>query len=465
VRFCVIGNGIIGSLVALNLVRLDKTHIVELWGPLNRKFAGSAAAAAMLNSVAEIDRHTFANEINAERFSHSRLSKELWDDIDASVFDGGIFSAGGYGTHVLRTGSPESLEDENWQLMEKALDDFSIEFDIVESRSVPGYLPRRGFESAEALWIPGEGWMDPEKVLKQIDQLLDRSSNVSVHPFEASEIQESHDSIRVRSELGIEQDFDKVVIASGHRSLELAGPFLLEHPRHPHILAGEGVTIRLQVAALDQATVVRTANRGLACGLYSAPYAGELVVGASNHVTTTPSGIPGLESVRSILTMVSNELNSELSQAGVLRVNYGIRPVSTDSVPMIGLVSQHLFMISGTRRDGWHMAPLIAKYASETVSSGESSAPESMKIYSPLRESYRFLSVEDSVSEAIQHYISGLDQHGYKAAFGSYENQIIRNYRHYFEKLHEDLGIDFGLPVEMIGVAGTLRDRGLPYPY
>lgn len=464
-RVCVVGNGIIGSLVTLHLAGLDEVETVEIWGPGQRNRAGSTAAAAMLNSYAEIDRHTFANKINTERFSHSRLAAELWEDLDRSVFDGGVFSAGGHGTFVLRTGSADSLEDENWRLMVRALQDFSEHFEVVAGREVPGYFPRRGFEAAEALWIEKEGWMDPTVVFRLIENVLDRSPKVSINHSEATRIRENGALVSVQSDSGGEVDFDKVVIAAGYRSLELADQFLRDFPGRPQVLAGEGVTVRLQVNGSEQEGVVRTANRGLACGLYSAPYRGELVVGASNHVTLNPSLRPSLEAVRSILTMASNELNSGLSEAGLTQINYGIRPISTDGVPMIGLVSEQVFLISGTRRDGWHMAPLIAQYVADTLHSGESASTESMNIYSPQRKSYKFLSVEDSVSEAVQHYMSGLVQHGYTAAFGAYEQHLLNNYKQYFEKLHDDLGLDFGLPIDMVGIAGRLRDSGLPYDY
>lgn len=461
-KIAVIGNGIIGSLTALMLAKSNRSFVVSLWGQAHRPMAGSMAAAAMLNSYAEIDRHTFATESGRQKFNHSRLAAKQWPMLDNDLLGGVAFRSGGLGTYVLRSRTPTSIEDENWTLIRDALIRNGENFEIGSPNDVPGYLPRRGYEASEVLWIPDEGWMDPLVVMGTIGELIEATPNIETVAQECARIsQETKVVVETREKEP--HEYDHVIVAAGFRSFELLRDFLPDNPLSPRGMAGEGVTVRLRVSNLTQRSVIRTPNRGLACGLYAAPYNNELVVGASNRVTREPCGLPDLESVRSILSMASNELNSDLYLAGVTRINYGVRPMTSDGFPLVGWVSEKIFVITGTRRDGWHMAPLLAQHALNTVVS-PGTPDASMHIYSPTRRAYQFLSISDAVDEAVAHYLSGLEQHGYQAPYGSYGRQISQNYRAFFEKLHSDLRCTHGIPVDMISDAIKIRDQGLPYP-
>ena len=55
--------------------------------------------------------------------------------------------------------------------------------------------------------------------------------------------------------------------------------------------------------------------------------------------------------------------NSELE-----KINIGWRPTSADTYPLIGPTSvEGLYIASGTKRDGFHQAPLLSKILSNVI--------------------------------------------------------------------------------------------------
>jgi hypothetical protein len=222
--------------------------------------------------------------------------------------------------------------------------------------------------------------------------------------------------------------------------------------KNPDILFGVGTTIRLKTDKLEQVHVIRTPNRGLACGLYAVPYTPEeIVIGATNQVSDEERHQPTVEDVRSILATTQRELNQELYAAEILTINTGYRPISTDGVPLIGETPiENVYLCTGTRRDGWHLSPFLGKNVAAMVLS-EKPIPN-LSIYKPNRSPYRFISVEESIEIATRHYISGMYQHELKMPFGAYKKHIHANYENYFRKLHEYAGLsEFGIPIDLIG--------------
>ncbi len=459
----IIGNGIIALTSALELLRQDSTCRILLIGPANRNMAGSVAAAAMLNSFAEIESGYLDSELNQQKFQHSVEATSLWPGfLEFLESESKVNLNHGLGTFVIANSLPGEIEGENFSAIEKALVDYRAKYELREVQSIPGLKFTQEGRSSRGLFIHGEGWVDTAPTLEALMEILGNAERVQFIDGTVSEILSRPGSSEITLQLADlkEVKVDKVLVANGAKARNFLTRLGL-NSSNPGVLFGIGTTVRLKVSDLEQSSVIRTPNRGLACGLYSAPYRpDQLVIGATNQVTDSERELPSVEDVRSLLTMAQRELNYDLAKAEILKINTGYRPVSTDGVPLIGKVPMsNVYLCTGTRRDGWHLSPYLSRHIARMILTDD--PVSELQIYSPAREPYRLITREKSIELAAQHYISGMYQHGLQMPFGAYREHMVRNYENYFTDLHDYAGIhEFGIPIEMIGYASGKMARG-----
>lgn len=457
----IIGNGILALTTARELSRSELVSEITVFGTHSRKMAGSAAAAAMLNSFAEIEAGYLDIEINRTRMQHSINSTNLWEgflkDLEA---ESGSSLPHGFGTFIIANRSHNDLDSENFDAIRIALDSYAVPHEYVDTRKISGLNPAHEGRTAQALFIPEEGWVDTRPTLDALVTVLRATRKVSLVDSEVTNLEQSPSGNSIRLYASENYEFDKVLVVAGAKSSGFFGPLGLTR-QNPKVLFGVGSTIRLRVQSMTQEFVIRTPNRGLACGLYSAPYPpNELLIGATNQVSENERDLPTVEDVRSLLSMAQRELNFNLSDSQLLSINTGYRPISTDGVPLIGKVPlKNAYLCTGTRRDGWHMSPFLSKEVARMMISDETGIE--LGIYNPMRNPYRLISREKSIELAARHYVSGMYQHGLQMPFGSYRNHISRNYENFFMELHNYAGFqDFGIPIDLIAYASGKMMRG-----
>jgi glycine/D-amino acid oxidase-like deaminating enzyme len=462
-KIAIVGNGIIGLSVARELKKIDKSNVIFVFGYQNRVGAGSMAAAAMLNSFAEIEANYLNHEINQKRFRQSQIATSLWPQVLSSLEDEtGMKISSGLGTYVISDNRQGSLESENFEAIAEALNRFEEPHTFVDLKDLFGYRPAIEGSAARALYIEREGWVDVAPTINAFEKSLLRQ-DVKFVDQEIVNIVSNKDSgsVRLLDVSGESHEFDKVLFAAGAKTRNFIH-HLGGTDNNPYLLFGVGNTIRLKVNDLKQRQVIRTPNRGLACGLYSAPYLqDELVIGATNYVTDEAKTFPGVEEVHSLLSMAQRELNSELAFAEIKNISTGWRPISSDGVPIIGKTAlKNTYICSGTRRDGWHLSSYLSELVAELIYQDET--PEELEIYRMNRVPYRFISVKQSIDMCTRHYINGMLQHGLQLPRGGYNKHIQRNYELFFTKLHEDLGLtEYGIPVELVGFVASKLNQGV----
>lgn len=457
----IIGNGILALTTARELSRSELVSEITVFGTHSRKMAGSAAAAAMLNSFAEIEAGYLDIEINRKRMQHSIYSTNLWSGFlkDLEVETGSSLPHG-FGTFIVANRSQNDLEAENFDAIEFALDSYAVPHENVDARKISGLDPAHEGRTAQALFIPGEGWVDTRPTMDALVSVLNATKKVTLVDSEVTQLEQSPSGNGIRLCASENYEFDKILVVAGAKSSAFFDQLGLTR-KNPKVLFGVGSTIRLSVRGMIQEFVIRTPNRGLACGLYSAPYPpNELLIGATNQVSENEREFPTVEDVRSLLSMAQRELNFNLSDSHLLSINTGFRPISTDGVPLIGKVPlKNAYVCTGTRRDGWHMSPFLSKEVARMMISDETGAE--LGIYDPMRNPYRLISREKSIQMAARHYVSGMYQHGLQMPFGNYRNHISRNYENFFTQLHDYAGFqDFGIPIDLIAYAsGKMMKR------
>lgn len=460
-RVGIVGNGISGLMSAIHLVHDYPGVEIVLVGESERRHSGTMAAAVMLNSLAEVDEQVTEDKPSWTKLRHSREADILWDSVGEilSALDESVEFKPHRGTVILQTGESGSLEHRTFNSIINVANKLDEAVQPIELTDIAGYQPTYQGRAGQSVILPREGFLDPESLIPKIDSVLKSQSTFTYLPGTCAEIIEQQFGIEVILESGEKFDCDKVILCNGYGAKHFLSPLGFVPGVHNSIYAGEGTTMRLLPTTMSQSMVIRTPNRGLACGLYSAPHNTSLVIGATNHVTEEPSGYPTAESLRSLTGMATRELNKDLSSAGVLKINHGIRPVTSDGFPLVGPVSERIFMIAGTRRDGWHFAPLWSRVAAKAAVDGAFDQKK-WALYDPWRQPIFDNTIEESVALGVENYISGMTQHGYVEPGGHYPRHIEENYARYFRELHQYFGLDHGLPPDLLGVASTRRQSG-----
>lgn len=433
-----------------------------LFGKSPRPFAGTTAAAVMLNSLAEVDPLTLSDEKAWTKLEHSRLADKLWDEFQLFLEGLGPRSdlRVNRGTVVINSGVPGSLEDESFHAIRKACESLGEPCLSVNLEDVEGYSPSHEGRATDSVFLPREGWLDPSIFISELDRIAAEHPRIDVVDSNVIAVDENFKGVALTDDSGKNWIVDKVIVANGWGAKNFLAQFGLIAGEHNSLYAGEGSTLRIRDSGRRQEWVIRTPNRGLACGLYAAPHDSEIVVGATNQVSENPQGLPTLEAVRTLSNMAFRELDTGLSAATLVRLNHGVRPVTTDGLPMVGWLSEHVYLITGTRRDGWHFAPLWSQLAVSDIL-GRDSEIVGRENYDPHRKVRWNLTIEQSVELATRNYMSGMIQHGFSTPGGSYGTHIEENYRAYFMTLHKFFELEKGLPIDLIGIASRRRSSGV----
>ena len=79
----------------------------------------------MFNSFAELDAGTLTNKIERQKFLFNRLSTSLWPSLLKEIeYQSGKKLHSGFGTFVINNHASDTLEDENFDAIVSALNEF-----------------------------------------------------------------------------------------------------------------------------------------------------------------------------------------------------------------------------------------------------------------------------------------------------------------------------------------------------
>lgn len=471
-KVCVVGGGILGMTIAFELLERG-VQVVHLYEP-SRKGGATQCAGAMLNSFAEIDKFSLKSSASLAHFNLSFLATREWPEFErrliksagdslpsacakCQIITGGCF---GRGTYVINNTSTGKLEDENFNAIRSALLEFNQPFLDVDPNKIPGYLPSENDRALRAMLIHDEGWLNPKIVLEKMEAILSKSQNY-IHIKQNAQVIKLDDGrvASVISEDGTDVVFDACVLANGFdltRLLKSSG-LNLGHK----IYSGVGVSLEIDTHMTYQTNCIRTPNRGGACGLYTVPYftnpekpQTRILVGASNFVDVVPHYHGRSISIAHLLDAATREINQNYYLAELISINVGNRPTTYDQYPLLGRYEyDNLYVAGGTKRDGFHLAPLIGKYIAELVSEGKTD--ERFELFSPMRLPILDISIEEGIELNVESLISEAQQHGYIPATIRGMEQFERSLRSEVRKIHEDQNPypEHGIPMLMYKLA------------
>ncbi len=473
-RYVIVGNGIIALTSAFRLLKkLSPGDTITIIGPQARVGSATLAAAAMLNSFAEVDAYSLRSEADIFHFELSHLATQMWPEFERELIDaageklphacakcqvhsGGCFEKG---TYIVNNTASDELDDRNFDAIVKACTDFNEQFEFVDPANIPNYAPATDCRASRAILIHNEGWLNPRIVIEKLDAILTNHEQVIVKNGQVERLGKVHGEIAsVLLEDGEEIAGDVFLIANGASAGNLIKRSELGIEHQP-LFYGVGVSLEIKAPGYAHKKCIRTPNRGGACGIYSVPLFqshdkinDHILIGASNFISPEPFFNGRVASVAHLMESAIREINANFFDAQLVRVNVGWRPTTQDTYPMLGGTSiKNLVIATGTKRDGFHLSPVISKNIA-AVMCGEV-VDERLGMFAPERKPIRDISREDAIAMGVESLISQNYQHGYRPSGIRMDRQYRDYIRRDLEELHDKVGAaDWGIHPELINM-------------
>jgi glycine oxidase len=410
----VLGNGVVGWSLARALRLQDAGVRVAVVGPPERTGAATLAAGAMLGTFGEVTAATFASPAWREKLELSLQARSLWDDwvagINEAAAPGPEVTVGRRGTHVILNTRSSAHDDRNFDAILRALKDHREPYELNEPETIHGYEPVDDERSLKALYIPNEGWIDPNALLAALEATAARDENLVPLHWIATEIQADNGGFRVLSQDGEEIATDQVVLAAGAATQQLIARSPVVATKIPPVLCGVGTSIvtRSETVLFDH--VLRTPNRGGACGLHAVPRPGATYLGAGNILALEPSTRARLRDVYELVGRATEQLSRALSTSWIESIHVGNRPITLDTLPALGSAGvPGIWVATGTYRDGLNDSPAIATaLATEILGGARTLSSE----FEPVRQPHAFMSADECVAAAAEQLRGYFYEHG-----------------------------------------------------
>jgi hypothetical protein len=212
---------------------------------------------------------------------------------------------------------------------------------------------------------------------------------------------------------------------------------------------------------LPKRTVIRTPNRGSTCGIHIVPRGlNDYYVGAGSYISKKPIYGHRIGTVNYLTNCLENEFTGKLPHTTSTFVQ-GFRPVSMDGKPLIGCLKddKDIFIVSGTKRDGFTYAPIIVQHIIDNfLNDNKSNINNDLFInWKPDRDLISFLDRTSACNSYIDNKISGLKEHGMINSL-SHEKKVVIELKNEANKFHDiiikkyNLDSDFGIHPELLNV-------------
>jgi len=423
----VVGNSALGMGTAYQLRKRDPKLSIAVIGPSHRTGAATMAAGAMINVWAEMALGQFDNPALADRADLTIKAMDLWDAhcAELSEFTEQPLSIK-WGTYIINNvlGSPHEYKAVDYivDIMRQR----GVPHEVLGPNSVPWIKPELKGQATRIVKVP-DGRIDSRLVLKAYERFC-AARNVDLI-----------DDIAVKFEVGLKVPFvgaekritlgngnvlktKNIVLASGAFSQALIDQVPDLKREVPRLLWGAGSGLDVSMPAwihkyggLDRSVfdidaVVRTVDRGGACGVHLVPYGnGEFYLGASSGVWFEPEPKPRIHALHVLLRGIVEEINSAFFFGIVGTRGPGFRPVSMDTFPLLG--QSHLpgvWFANGTKRDGFTCSTYICRELASEILGGQSSLP---KRFLPSRKLISYKTAKEAIDDFIIADFGGEVQH------------------------------------------------------
>lgn len=454
VDMLIVGNGVLGLFLADELAE-RRIGSVAVVGPASREGGGSQAAGAMLGCFAEVTSETLRTDAGRARFEIGVGAHDRWPDVLHRLQENSPSSRPLHvatDTYVVLNAIGAELDSVNFAAITAALDAYKQPWTEVDPGDIAGYQPRTDCRALRAIHLPAEGAVEARRVLSALEARI-RKAGVSVIDQSVRKLLNDDGVIT-----GVELDDGRLieanvtVVAAGARSEELVQTASVELELMPTFPGLGFAMIARRLAGEPFRSVVRTPNRGFACGLHVVPGGdGREYLGATNRLVDHVTSDAWLGDIRYLAQYSMQQLDEEIARHQVERWLRGNRPVTFDGFPLIGwLPLSGLYLMTGTYRDGFHCAPLLAAHVANELQ-GRPGLIDPM--FRPTRQPIVTRTVEHSIDEYVQHNLAAWFETGAQAAPQMTTAHLANYYRSLVTQLYDELGIDYALGPDVLWYA------------
>ncbi|MGW4396601.1 NAD(P)/FAD-dependent oxidoreductase [Amycolatopsis nivea] len=450
----IVGNGALGLFLAEELIE-RKTGSVVVVGPDDRDAGASKAAGAMLGCFGEVTADSLRTHASRTRFEIGLRAHERWPDVLSRLEP---YSKTGSPlqtaneSHVVLNAIGAELDTINFEAMIKALDEYGKPWSEIDPKEIPGFKPRTDARSLRSIHVPGEGSVDARGVLAALEARLDEIGATRVNALVRRLIKDGEAVTGVELADGHIIEAGTVVVATGASSEGLVRTAAEDLELIP-MIAGLGFAMLAKRTGGEPfRSVVRTPNRGFACGLHVVPAGnGREYLGATNRLVDDISSVTWVGDARYLAQYAMQQLDEQIARHEVVSWLSGNRPVTFDGFPMIGwLPLDGLYLMTGTYRDGFHCAPLLASHVANELQ-GQPGLIDSM--FNPVRRPIQVRTVEESIEEYVVHSLAAWFETGAEAAPQMTTAQLAAYYRTRGREAFEHFGTDYAFGPDVLWYA------------
>ena len=331
-EIAIIGGGLVGRLLALELLKKDHTITIYEKDSEHERSAAGWTAAGMLALFAELE------SAESVIFKKGKRSIQLWEQITKDLGIKEAFTQKG----TIITAHPQDYgELDHFIDTLKSKVDEAKEIKYINQQEILELEPELD-QSKRAFYIPQEGVVDAQKFMETSEYFLKKSPNIKWHADDEIDDIDSFKSVYDLTfdtrGIGAEDSLDDLrgvrgeVLWVQNSELNLSRPTRMMHPRY-----------RLYIVPRGD-------------GLY--------IIGATEIQSNDKSPV----SVRSSLELLSAlySLHSSFAEARVIKCDTNIRPAFKDNLPKI-IKDENLITINGLYRHGYLLAPAIVEEALEMI--------------------------------------------------------------------------------------------------
>jgi glycine oxidase len=348
-RIAIIGAGVIGASIADALAsRAADVTLFDMRAPGQ---GASQASAGVLSPFIEARPGSTLLSIGSR-------SLGMWDDFVAGVRS----RAPGTAFEYSRSGTLEvALNDENHtRLADSAewLRSAGVAHEWMDAAQAQAFAPAISSNTHSSLFIADHGFVNVTALVRTLTTAARLSGAVCVTPIEVLHVEQKRDVVVVR--VGDRShECDHVVLAAGSwtRRVRVAG--LPVFPVRP--IRGQLLHLRWSASPRPQQSIW-----GARC--YTVPWSdGSLLVGA----TVEDVGFDERSTVAGVRELMDAvvELLPDAASASLEAVRVGLRPATTDHLPLLGPLKDHprIVIAAGHYRNGILLAPVTADIVSRLI--------------------------------------------------------------------------------------------------
>lgn len=466
--FCVIGNGVLGLTISKFLIKKNKKLNIAIIGPKNRFGSASVASGAMINVFAEMENDALSNKVLSERFKMTVNALKMWPKYHKELEkESGNTIQYDMGTYVINSSRGTHFEDMHFKYISNLKHKYH-KFNIkeIDPEKINGLKTRPLDRPSKAIHLP-DGKINSKELIESIEKILNKSTNVK---FFDSIVE--HVNYENKEVLTSKKDIVKaanIVFANGAFAQKLIDTNKELQNNTPRLFFGAGCGINLKYpikqrgnffksknASIFPKKVVRTVDRGNACGIHLVPFKNhKIYLGASSAIFTIPEDNVRANSVGYLINDSSNQISNFIGRSNIEEIKYGFRPVSEDTFPLLG--ESHLkgiWFINGTKRDGLTCSPYICdQLSNQMLGIKKSLLP---KAFIPSRNLISYFDKEIAVKKSAIAKFNRENTHGFVLSDSSNVDDYIDKLILEIEEIYKKYNLSkFGIHPELLDLYRT----------